>query len=158
MPISGKHAHPTFGEKFLIAPQFNVLASDDLAHPVNELAQSIKITEVGILCGSFTGTSIDMDVFQANDLNHNILDPTLTIGTGAGEITNVMDPGPGFQLTAVGTVMYRPNGGIIVTSDYKESVNSPPRQIIQLQVRATLTGITAAIGAFWIKYIILQGA
>lgn len=154
MPLTGRQVgfSSALGERML-EERFSV-ATANQAIPISELAQELLITEIGFQAAVLTGTSIDIDVFQANDLNHDMDNGALVIGTGAGEVTRIMDPGSAFQLTAAGTVLYRPGGGILTTSDYKEAVNVPARQIIQIQLRATLDTISDWTGSFWIKYLI----
>jgi hypothetical protein len=145
MPLSGSQASHQFAERVVL--KFAIF-TEDAAIPVICLAQEIIITEVGMQSSSFTASTADVSVRQSATLQHDTEDPTATM-------TTVMNGGSGFQLTGAGTSIYRPNGGILVTSLYKDDQNDPPRQIIQLQALLDLdAGATSVSGSFWLKYFV----
>jgi len=148
MPLTGRQASLEFAEQIVSDSWVSDSSTDSFAIPINELCQELIVTEIGHQYSALTGTSVDIDLFQSDLLQHDLDDPAMS------DRTNIMDPGASYNLAAAGTAIYRPPGGILVTSDYKDDVNSPARQIIQIQLVATHNSITLFSGSLWIKYFV----
>jgi len=141
MPIHGSQASPGLAEKTIM--RIGTFTADSVI-PINELCQELVVTELGHQWATFTGTSGDLSLKQSATLQNDTSDPAATM-------TTVKAPGSAYQLTAGGTSIYRPNGGILVNTLYKESINS--KQIIQIQAFMDLV-VTTVTGVYWIKYYV----
>jgi len=150
MPIFPSQAVNNFGERYEWLDFVN--ATGNKAIGVNEIADRILITEIGIQAYNFAGTSLAMDVRRRSA--HSAAQQSLGAAP-PGFAIQIASPAANL-LTAVGTSIWRPEGGILELISTFDDPLEAGIPLIQFQCRGVATSVTDWDGMMWMKWKVLS--